>query len=164
MLYIAAGLRTFWNFFSQVYMIQVYKGLTICSVLFSCSVVSDSVTPWTAARQASLSITNSWSLLKLMPIQSVMPTISSSVVPFSSCLQSFLASGSFHMSWFFASGSQNIGASSSTSVLPVNIKDWFPSGWTGLISLLSKELSSLLQHHSWKASILQCSAFFIIQL
>ena len=74
MLYIAAGLRTFWNFFSQVYMIQVYKGLTICSVLFSCSVVSDSVTPWTAARQASLSITNPQSLLKLMSFELVMPS------------------------------------------------------------------------------------------
>ena len=142
MLYIAAGLRTFWNFFSQVYMIQVYKGLTICSVLFSCSVVSDSVTPWTAARQASLSITNSWSLLKLMPIQSVMPTISSSVVPFSSCLQSFPASGSFHMSQLFASGGQSIGVSASTSVLPY----WFPLGWTGWISLQSKGLSRVFSN------------------
>ena len=95
------------------------------------------VTPWTAARRASLSITNSRSLLKLMFIESVMrPTISSSVIPFSSCLQSFPVSGSFPVSSFFASGGQSIGASA--SVLPMNIQDWFPLGWTGWISLLSK--------------------------
>ena len=92
------------------------------------------------------------------------PTISSSVVPFSSCLQSFPASGSFPVSQFFTSGGQSIGASASASVLPVNIQDWFPLGSTGLISLLSKGLSSLLQHHSSKTSILWHSAFFIVQL
>ena len=66
--------------------------------------------------------------------------ISSSVIPFSSCLQSFLASGSFQMSQFFASGGQSIGVSASASVLPMNIQDWFPLGLTGLI-LLSKGLS-----------------------
>ena len=60
-------------------------------------------------------------------------TISSSVFPFSSCLQSFPASGSFQMSQFFASGGQSIGVSASTSVLPMNIQDWFPLGWIGLI-------------------------------
>ena len=69
--------------------------------------------------------------------------ISSSVVPFSSCLQSFLASGSFPMSQFFTSGSQNIGASTSASVLPMNIQDWFPLGLTALISLQSKGLSKV---------------------
>ena len=69
------------------------------------------------------------------------PTISSSVVPVSSCLQSFPASRSFPMSQFFASGGQNIGVSASPSVLPVNIQDWFPFGWTGWISLQSKGLS-----------------------
>ena len=63
------------------------------------------------------------------------PTISSSLIPFSSCLQSFPAPGSFPMSQFFASGGQSIGVSASTSVLPVNIQDWFPLGLTGLISL-----------------------------
>ena len=62
------------------------------------------------------------------------PTISSSVIPFSSCLQSFPASGSFPMSQFFTSGGQRIGASASASVLPMNIQDWFPLGWNGLIS------------------------------
>ena len=69
------------------------------------------------------------------------PTISSSVVPFSSCLQSFPASGSFPMSQFFATGDQSIGVSASASVLPMNIQDWFPLGWTGWISLHSKGLS-----------------------
>ena len=93
------------------------------------------------------------------------PTISSSVIPFSSYLQSFPASGSFPISQFFASGGQSIEASASASVLPVNIQDWLPFGLTGWISLQSKGLSkSLLQHHSSKASILWHSAFFIVQL
>ena len=69
------------------------------------------------------------------------PIISSSVIPFSSCLQSFLASGSFQMSQFFTSGGQSIGVSASASVLPMNIQDWFPLGWTGWIFLQSKGLS-----------------------
>ena len=75
-------------------------------------------------------------------------TISSSVVLFSSCLESFSASGSFPMSQFFASGGQNIGASASTSasVLPMNIQDWFPFGFNGLISLLSKGLSRVFSN------------------
>ena len=67
------------------------------------------------------------------------PTISSSVVPFSSCLQSFPASGSFPMSQLFGSGGQSIRVSASSSVLPMNIQDWFPLGWTGWISLQSKD-------------------------
>ena len=68
------------------------------------------------------------------------PTISSSVIPISSHLQSFPASGSFPMSQFFASGGQSIAASASASILPMNIQGWFPLGWTGQISLLSKGL------------------------
>ena len=90
-------------------------------------------------------------------------TISSSVTLFF-CLQSFPASGSFPMSQQFTSGGQNIGVSASTSVLTMNTQDWSPLGWTGWISLQSKGLSSHLQHHSSKASILRCSAFFIVQL
>ena len=71
------------------------------------------------------------------------PTISSSVTPFSPCPQSFPASGSFPMSWLFASGGQSIGVSASASVLPVNIQAWFPLGLTGLISLLSQGLSGV---------------------
>ena len=92
------------------------------------------------------------------------PTISSSVVPLSSCLQSFPASGSFLVGQFFASGGQCIGDLALASVLPMSIQDWFPLGWTGWISLQSKGLSSLLQHRSSKASTLWCSAFFIVQL
>ena len=71
------------------------------------------------------------------------PTISSSVIPFSSCLQSFPASGSFPVSQFFTPGSQSIGASASASVLPMNIQGWFPLGLTGLISLQHKGLSKV---------------------
>ena len=74
------------------------------------------------------------------------PTISSSVVPFSSCLQSFPASGSTLMSQFFISGGQSIEVSASASVLPMNIQDWFPLGWTGLISLQSKGLSRVFSN------------------
>ena len=94
------------------------------------------------------------------------PTISSSVVPFSSCPQSFPASGAFQMCQLFASGGQGIGVSASTSVLPMNTQDWSPLGWTGWISLQSKGLSRVfsnitVQKHQ---SILQQSAFFIVQL
>ena len=74
------------------------------------------------------------------------PTISSSVIPFSSHLQSFPASGSFQMSQFFASGGQRIGVSASTSVLPMNTQDWSPLGWTGCISLQSKGLSRVFSN------------------
>ena len=77
------------------------------------------------------------------------------------CLQSFPASRSFPMSRFFTSGGQSIEVSALASVLPMNMQDWFPLGWTGLSSLQSK---SLLQHHSSKTSVLWCSAFFIVQI
>ena len=79
-------------------------------------------------------------------VHRVSPTISSSVIPFSSRLQSFPAWGSFPISQFFASGGQNIGVSALASVLPVNIQDSFPLGWTGWISLLSKGLSSVFSN------------------
>ena len=95
----------------------------ILTLLFSHSVLSDSATPWTADRQASLSLTISWSLLKLMSIEPVMPSnhLILCCCPFSSCLQSFPASGSFQMSWLFASGGQSMGVSAAASVLPMNI-------------------------------------------
>ena len=105
------------------------------------------VTPWTAARQASVSITNCQSLLKLCPLsQWCHPTISSSVIPFSSHLQSFPASESFQVSQLFLSGGQSIGVSGSASVLPMNIQDWLPLGWTGWISLQSKGLSRIFSN------------------
>ena len=102
-----------------------------------------SVTPWTAACQGSLSITNSQSLLKLMFIESMMPSNHLMLCCPLSHLQSFPASGSFQMSHFFISGDQNTGVSASASVLPMNIQNWFPLGWTGWISLLSKGLSGV---------------------
>ena len=93
------------------------------------------------------------------------PTISSSVVPFPSSLQSCTASGAFPNSHFFTSGGQSIGASASVSVLLMIILHWFPFGLTGLISLaVQRTLKSLLHHHSSKASIIQHSVFFMVQL
>ena len=88
------------------------------------------------------------------------PTISSSVIPFSSCLQSFPALGSFPMSWLFSLSGQNNGASA--SVFPVNIQDWFPWGWTGWLSLQSKGRSRVFSNITVQKH--QHSAFFIVQL
>ena len=111
-------------------------------------------TPWTAAGQASLSFTISWSLLKLMSIESVM--LSNNVVPFSSCPQSFPSSVSFPMGQFFASGSQNTGVSASESVLLMNTRDQFLFRWTGWTSLQSKGLSRVsnttIQNHQFFGS------------
>ena len=125
----------------------------------SLSCVQLFVTPWTATHQASLSITNSWSLLKLMSIASVMPSNHLSLCnPFTFHLQSFPATGSFQMSRCFASGGQSTGVSASASVLPMNIRDWFPLGWTGWISLLSKGLSRVFSN-----TTVQKHQFFGIQ-
>ena len=107
------------------------------------------VTPWTAARQASVSFTISQKLLKLMSIELVMP--SNHLVlcrTFSSCLRSFPASGSFPMCQFFASGGQSIDPSASVSVLPMNTQDWFPLGLIGLISTQSRGLSRVFANTS----------------
>ena len=118
-----------------------------CSSVQSLSRVRLSVTPWIAGHQASLSITNSGSLLKLIPLnQWCHPIISSSVVPFSFCLQSFPVSESFPVSQFFILGGQSIGVSVSASVLPMNIQYWFPLGWVGWISLQSKGLSRVFSN------------------
>ena len=116
------------------------------SVQFSCSVVSDSLWPQGLqhARPPCLSPTPGVYSNSLPLSRWCHPTISSSVIPFSSCLQSFPASGSFQMSQFFTSGGQSTGVSASVSVLPMNIQDWFPLGWTSWISLLSKGLSRSL--------------------
>ena len=105
-------------------------------------------TQWTAACQPSLSLIISRSLLKLMSIESVMPSnhLISSVAPFSSCPQSFPASGSNPVSWLFTPGGQSIGASASASVLPMNIQDWFPLRLVVLISLQSKGLSKVVSN------------------
>ena len=109
-------------------------------------------TPRTAACQASLSITSSQSLLNSCPLSRwCHSTITSSVVPFSSCLQPFPASGSFQMNQFLASGGQSIRVSASAPVLPMNIQDWFTLGLTALISLKSKGLSRVFSSTTvWK--------------
>ena len=117
------------------------SSVTYGSVQFSRSVVSDSLWPHGLqhTRPRCLSPTRG-ACSNSRPLRRwCHPTISSSVIPFSH-LQSFPASGSFQMSQFFASGGQSIGASASASVLPMNIQDWFPLGWTGWISLLPKGL------------------------
>ena len=105
------------------------------------------VTPWTAARQASLSITNSWSLLKPMSIESVMPSYHLILCcPLLLLPSIFPASGSFQMSQLSASGGQSIGVSASASVLPMNTQDWFSLGWTGWISSQAKGLSRVFSN------------------
>ena len=130
------------------------------SVQFNCSVVSDSLQPHRLqhARPPCLSPTlrvysNSCALS-----QWCHPTISSSVIPFSSYLQPFPASGSFHMSQLFTSGVQSTGVSASASLLPMNIQDWFPLGWTGWIAL-SKGLSRVFSN-----TTVQKHQFFSAQL
>ena len=114
----------------------------IVVVVQSLSHVQLFVIPWTAAQQASLSSTISQSLLRFMFTELVMPSNHLILCcPLLLCPQSFPASGSFPVSQFFASGAQSIRASASASVLPMNIQNWFPLGWTGLISLQSKGLS-----------------------
>ena len=112
---------------SDLYRKRALKRVHICvqvSSVQSLSCVRLFVTPWTAARQDSPSVTNSWSLLKLMSIESVMPPNHLILChPLLLPIQSFPASGSFPMSWFFASDGQSIGVSASTSVFPMNIQD-----------------------------------------
>ena len=118
------------------------------SVQFSRSVVSDSLRPHGLQHarlpcpSPSPTACSNWCPLS----QWCHPTISSSVIPFSSCPHSFPASGSFQMSQLFASGGQSIGVSASTSVLPMNTKDWSPSEWIGWISLQSKGLSRVFSN------------------
>ena len=100
------------------------------------------VTPWTKARQLHCPSPTPGVYPNSCPLsQWCHPTISSSAVPFSSCPQSFPASWCFQMSQFLVSGGQNVRVSALASVLPMNIQDWFPLGWTGCISLQSKGLS-----------------------
>ena len=136
---------------------QMLSSVQFSSVHFSCSVMSDSLWPH-GLQYARLPCPSP----APEPCTDSCPSsrwcysiISSSVVPFSSCLQSFPASWSFPTSQFFASGSQSIGASVSASVLAINIQDWFPLGLTGSISLLSKELSRV-----FSSTIIEKHEFF----
>ena len=130
------------------------------SVQFSRSVVSDSETPWPQhTRPPCPSPTPRVHPTPRPPSRWCHPTISSSIVPFSSCPQSFPASGAFQMSQLFTSGGQSIGVSPSTSVLPMNTQDWFLLGWTGWISLQSEGLSTVFsnttvqKHHFFGAQL-----------
>ena len=120
-------------------------------LLFSHSVLSDSVTPWTAVHQTSLSFISPRVCWYLCPLNRwCHPTISSSVAPFSSCPQSFPSSGSFPRSCLFASGGQSSGTSA--SVLPMNIQDGFLLELTGMISLLSRDSQESSQEPQFKSS------------
>ena len=132
----------------------------ISSVQFSHSVVSDSLWPQGLQHnQASHPSPSPGACSNSYPLsQWCHPTISLSVILFS-CFQSFPASGSFQMSQFFTSGGQSIRVSASASVLPMNIQDWFPLGWTGWISLLSKGLSRVFSN-----TTVQKHQFFCAQL
>ena len=124
------------------------KRIQFSSVQFSCSVMSDSLRSHGLlhARSPCPTPTPGVCSNSCPSSQWCHPTISSSVIPFSSCLQSFPASGSFPVSQFFASGGQSIGVSAPASVLPMNLQDWFPLGLTGWISLLSKGLSRVFSN------------------
>ena len=125
-----------------------------------------SVTPWTQHARLPCPSPTSGACSNSCPLsQWWHPSISSSVVPFSSCLQSFPESGSIPMSQFFTTGGQSFGVSALASVLSMNIQGLFPLGWTDWISLQSKDLSRVFSNtNSSKAWILWCSAFFIGQL
>ena len=158
--------RGFWTSvspYSRLYSVikYIWKTQNISSVQFSHSVMSDSLRPHglqhtrpPCPSQTPGVYSNSCPLSWWCH-----PTISSSVVPFSSHLQSFPALGSFPMSRFFASGSQSIGVSASASVLPMNTQNWSPLGWTGWISLQSKGLSRVFSN-----TIVQKHQFFSAQL
>ena len=131
------------------------------SVQFSCLVMSDSLGPHEPqhTRNPCPSPTPSIYPNSCPLSRWCHPIISSSLIPFSSCPQSFLASGSFQMSQLFTSGGQSTGVSASTPVLPMNIQDWSPLGWTGWISLQSKGLSRVFSN-----TTVQKHQFFRAQL
>ena len=131
---------------------QSFNELSYNCAVLSCSVVSNSLRPH--GHQASCPSPSLGACSNSCPLsQWCHPIISSSIVPFSSCLQSFPTSGSFLMSQLFASGGQSIGASASSLVLPINIQSWFPLGLTSWISLQSKGLwrafpnTTVQKHH-----------------
>ena len=147
---------------SPLALITSVSSVQFSSVSQSCSTICD---PMNHSMPAFLSITNSWSLPKLMSIRLVMPSnhlilchpllLLHSIFP---SIRVFSNESALHIRW------QSIGVSLSASVLPMNIQGSFPLGLTGWISLLSKRLKSVLQHHSSEASIFWCSAFFMVQL
>ena len=159
-----------WNAWVHLY-VNVFNSkcysTTYSSVQFSHSVTSNSLWPHGLqhARLPCPSPTPEACSNSCSSSQWCHPTISSSVVPFSSCPQSFPASGSFPMSPFFTSGGQSIGVSASASVFPMSIQDWFSLGLTGLISLQSKGLSRLFSNTTvQKHQFFSTQLFFIVEL
>ena len=169
-----------WSFYSAVWFYQEmfiivssfmedqvwtpWRAFVVCRPFqfqFSRSVVSDSLRPRELQHARALCLSPTPRVLPnpCPSSQWCHPTISSSVIPISSCPQSFLASGSFQMSQLFASGGQSIGVSASASVLPMNIQNWFPLEWTGWISLQSKGLSRVFSN-----TTVQKHQFFCAQL
>ena len=150
-----------WNHTGRLQSLGCKELDTTSSVQFSLSVVSDSLQPREPqhARPPCPSPNPGVYSNSCPSNRWCHPTISSSVVPFSSCPQSFPASGSFQMSQIFTSGGQSIGASALASVLPMNIQDWFPLEWTGWVSLQSKGLSRVFSN-----STVQKHSFFSTQL
>ena len=145
--------------FIPFYIYKVFHcAATLQTVCLLFSYIQLFATPWIAAYQASPSFTISWSLLKFMSIESVMPSNHLILCcPSFSCPQSFPASGSFPISQLFASDAQSTRASASSSLLPMNIQDCFPLGWTNLISFNSQESSPAPQFkstNSWALSLL----------
>ena len=135
-----------WDSFNSInplFVSQALRSGIYYNVQFSCSVMSDSLWPHELQHtRPPCPLPTPGACSNSRPLSRwCHPTISSSVDPFSSCPQSFPASGSFQMSQLFTSGSQSIGVSALALVLPMNIQDWFPLGWTGWISLQSKGLS-----------------------
>ena len=140
-------------------LIKQWIGMNQFNSVQSLSCVQLFVTPWTHTRPPCPSPTPRVHPNPCPLSQWCYPTISSSVVPFSTCPQSFPASGTFQMSQLFASGGQSIGVSTSTSVLPMNTQDWSPSEWTDWISLQSKGLSRVFSN-----TTVQKHQFFSAQL
>ena len=134
---------------------------TLSSVQFSCSVVSDALQPHGLQHTRPPCPTPTPGVYpNSCPLrQWCHPAISSSVIPFSTCTQSFPASGSFQMSQLFTSGGQSIGVSASASVLPMNTQDWSPLGWTGWISLNSKRLSRVFSNTTVQKHQFFCTQF-----
>ena len=148
---------------TTLYNLQNQERIIHFSVQFICSVVSDSLRPHglqhvrlPCSSPTPRAYSNSCPLS-----QWCHPTISSSVVPFSSCFHSFPVSGSFQMSQLFASGGQSIGVSASTTVLLMNIQDWYPLGWTCWISLQSKRLSRVFSNATVQKHQFLCTQLFV---
>ena len=150
-----------------VQILQCYLQLapSFLSVQFSHSVMSDYVTPWTSARQSSLSITNCWSLPKPMSTESVMSSNHLILChPLLLPPPIFPRTRSFQMSQLFPSGGQSIGVSASASVPPMNTQDWYPLGWTGRPSCSPRDSQGSSPTPQFKTWIFWLSAFFRVQL